>query len=124
MQARGQRPDLPLFDAIGALTLGPARIELPDLATLDPLALGIAVLATVLLLRLKWSVLHTRGICAAVDVASAAGRCAQGIAVVITPLREGHRRVGGGIAMGPHDICADRTPPTPGCLNDNGRGIR
>lgn len=124
MQARGQRPDLPLFDAIGALTLGPARIELPDLATLDPLALGIAVLVTVLLLRLKWSVLHTRGICAAVDVASPACRCAQGIGVVITPLRDGPRRVGGGIAMGPHDIRADQTPPTPGCLNDNGRGIR
>lgn len=61
-----------LFDATRTLTLGPARIELPDVTTLDPIALGIAMLAAVLLFRLKWSVLRTLGICAAVGVVSAA----------------------------------------------------
>lgn len=61
-----------LFDATSTLTLGPARIALPVLTTLDPIALGIAILAAVLLFRLKWSVLRTLGLCAAVGVASAA----------------------------------------------------
>lgn len=61
-----------LFDTTRTVTLGPARIELPVVTTLDPLALGIAILAAVLLFRLRWSVLRTLGICAAVGVASAA----------------------------------------------------
>lgn len=61
-----------LFDTTRAVTLGPARIALPVLTTLDPIALGIAILAAILLFRLKWSVLRTLGICAAVGVASAA----------------------------------------------------
>lgn len=61
-----------LFDATRTVTLGPARIALPVVTTLDPIALGIAILAAVLLFRLKWSVLRTLGLCAAVGVASAA----------------------------------------------------
>lgn len=61
-----------LFDATRTVTLGPARIVLPVLTTLDPIALGIAILAAILLFRLKWSVLRTLGLCAAVGVASAA----------------------------------------------------
>lgn len=61
-----------LFDATRAVTLGPARITLPVLTTLDPIALGIAILAAVLLFRLKWSVLRTLGTCAAVGLVPAA----------------------------------------------------
>jgi chromate transporter len=60
-----------LFDATRTLTLGPAHIAL-HVTTLDPIAVGIAILAAVLLLGLKWSVLRTLGICAAAGVASAA----------------------------------------------------
>jgi chromate transporter len=38
--------------------------ELPDLATVRPVALAIALVAAVLVFRLKWSVLRTLGICA------------------------------------------------------------
>ncbi len=38
--------------------------ELPDPATLRPVALGIALIAAVLIFRLKWSVLRTLGVCA------------------------------------------------------------
>jgi chromate transporter len=42
--------------------------------SLRPLALGIALLAAVLLFRLKWSVLRTLGVCAALGlVAGLAG---------------------------------------------------
>ena len=39
-------------------------LELPDLGTLRPVAVGIALIAAVLLFRLRWSVLRTLGVCA------------------------------------------------------------
>ncbi len=45
-------------------------LELPDLSTLRPVALGIAVVAAVLIFRLRWSVLRTLGICAVLGLAA------------------------------------------------------
>jgi chromate transporter len=59
-----------LFDASRRVGLGPLTVELPDPATLDPVALGMAALAAVLLLRLRWSVLRTLGVCAVVGLAA------------------------------------------------------
>ena len=43
-------------------TRGPLHLELPDLGTLRPVPLAIAVLAALLLFRLRWSVLRTLGV--------------------------------------------------------------
>lgn len=59
-----------LFDASHRVGLRPLTVELPDPATLDPVALGVAALAAVLLLRLRWSVLRTLGVCAVVGLAA------------------------------------------------------
>ena len=45
-------------------------LELPDPSTLRPLALGIAVVAAVLIFRLRWSVLRTLGVCAVLGLAA------------------------------------------------------
>jgi chromate transporter len=37
--------------------VGPLRLTVPDLATLDPLVLALAGLAAVLVLRLRWPIL-------------------------------------------------------------------
>ena len=53
---------------------GPLALELPDPATLRPVPLVIALVAAVLLFRLRWSVLRTLGVCAALGlVAGIAG---------------------------------------------------
>jgi chromate transporter len=57
-----------LFDRTSVWTLGPARLQVPNVASLDPVALGIGILAALLLFRLKWSVLRTLGLCAATGV--------------------------------------------------------
>ncbi|MFP5370308.1 MAG: chromate transporter, partial [Actinomycetes bacterium] len=44
--------------------------ELPDPATLRPVALGIALVAAVLVFRLQWSVLRTLGVCALLGLAA------------------------------------------------------
>ncbi|MGY1704595.1 chromate efflux transporter [Geodermatophilus sp. SYSU D00697] len=43
---------------------GPLHLELPDVGTLRPVPLAIALVAAVLLFRLRWSVLRTLGVCA------------------------------------------------------------
>ncbi|MGR6964725.1 chromate efflux transporter [Geodermatophilus sp. URMC 61] len=53
-----------LFSGTVAVDRGPLHLELPDPATLRPVPLAIAVLAAVLLFRLRWSVLRTLGVCA------------------------------------------------------------
>ena len=58
-----------LFDASGDVAFGPFSVELPDLATLDPVAVVVAVLAAFLLLSRRWSVLRTLGVCAALGLA-------------------------------------------------------
>jgi chromate transporter len=53
-----------LFSGTRALHWSVLDLELPDLSTLRPVALGITVVAAVLIFRLRWSVLRTLGICA------------------------------------------------------------
>ncbi len=53
-----------LFSETRAVNWGPLHLELPDLTMLRPVPLIIAVLAAVLLFRVKWSVLPTLGVCA------------------------------------------------------------
>ena len=59
-----------LWQDVHVLSWGPVHLQVPELATLKPLSVGVAVLAGVLLFRLKWSVLRTLGMCAAVGVAA------------------------------------------------------
>jgi chromate transporter len=50
------------------------HVQVPDVATFRPVALGIAVVAAVLLFWVQWSVLRTLGVCAALGlVAGLAG---------------------------------------------------
>jgi chromate transporter len=63
-----------LFNETVDVNSGPLSFELPDLSTLRPVPLVIAVVAAVLLFRVKWSVLRTLGVCAALGlVAGLAG---------------------------------------------------
>jgi chromate transporter len=57
-----------LFAEVDTQTWGPIHLQVPVLGSLKPLSLGIAVLAAVLLFRLKWSVLRTLGVCAALGL--------------------------------------------------------
>jgi chromate transporter len=45
-------------------------LELPDPTSLRPVALGIALVAAVLIFRLRWSVLRTLGVCALLGLAA------------------------------------------------------
>ena len=49
---------------------GPLHLALPDPATLRPVPLAIALLAAVLLFRLRWPVLRTLGVCALLGLAA------------------------------------------------------
>jgi len=63
-----------LFSETREFDLGPLHLELPDLSTLRVVPLVIAVVAAVLLFRVKWSVLRTLGVCAVLGlVAGLAG---------------------------------------------------
>jgi chromate transporter len=53
-----------LFSRTTGVDWGPVQVELPDLGTLRPVPLAIAVVAAMLLFKVKWSVLRTLGICA------------------------------------------------------------
>jgi chromate transporter len=57
-----------LFARTRTVTGGPFALELPQLASLRPVAAIIALLAAVLLFGQKWSVLRTLGACAAVGL--------------------------------------------------------
>jgi chromate transporter len=61
-----------LFDETEQVTWGPLDLDLPDLSTLDSVALAIALVAAGLLFRLRWSVLRTLGVCALLGLAAAA----------------------------------------------------
>lgn len=58
-----------LFDRTDVVRAGPLRLELPDVGTLQPVPLAIALVAGVLLFRLRWSVLRVLGVCAAAGLA-------------------------------------------------------
>jgi chromate transporter len=66
-----------LFARTGTVVAGPLRIELPDVTTLQLVPVAIAVVAGVLLFRLRWSVLRVLGVCAA------AGLVAVGLPAVL-----------------------------------------
>jgi chromate transporter len=53
-----------LFSDTVAVDSGPLSLELPDLTTLRLVPLVIAIVAAILLFRVKWSVLRTLGVCA------------------------------------------------------------
>ena len=57
-----------LFGDSSRVEWGPLGLELPDLGSVRWLAVGVAVLAAVLLFRLRWSVLRTLGACALVGL--------------------------------------------------------
>src|SRR3712207_4281666 len=60
-----------LFAGTVGVDRGVLHLELPDLATLRPVPLVIAVVAAVLLFRVRWSVLRTLGVCALLGLAAA-----------------------------------------------------
>jgi chromate transporter len=49
---------------VHTVTDGPLNLRLPDLATVRPVPVAVAVLAAVLLIRWKWPVLRVLGVCA------------------------------------------------------------
>jgi chromate transporter len=57
-----------LFDDTRRVSGGPAHLLVPELSSVDPVAVGIAVVAAVLLFRARWSVLRTLGVCAALGL--------------------------------------------------------
>ncbi len=59
-----------LFSSSRNVDQGPLNLELPDVTTLRLVPLVIAVLAAVLLFRVKWSVLRTLGVCAVLGLAA------------------------------------------------------
>jgi chromate transporter len=59
-----------LFSETRDVDRGVLHLQLPDLTTLRPLPLAIAVVAAVLLFRVKWSVLRTLGVCAVLGLAA------------------------------------------------------
>jgi chromate transporter len=63
-----------LFSQTVAVDRGPLHLVLPDVATLRPVPMAIALVAALLLFRLRWSVLRTLGLCAVLGlVAGLAG---------------------------------------------------
>lgn len=58
-----------LFAASNPWTAGPLTFDVPDLTTIQPAALGIAVVAALLLFVVRWSVLRTLGACALLGLA-------------------------------------------------------
>jgi chromate transporter len=59
-----------LFSDTVDVDRGPLSLELPDLTTLRLVPLVIAMVAAVLLFRVKWSVLRTLGVCALLGLAA------------------------------------------------------
>ena len=59
-----------LFADSSPVTGGPLRLELPEMATVRWIPLGIAVIAGVLIFRFKWSVLRVLGVSALLGLAA------------------------------------------------------
>ena len=53
-----------LFSDTHKVEWGPATMTVPDLGTVEPVSVAIAVIAAVLLFRLRWPMLRTLGVCA------------------------------------------------------------
>jgi chromate transporter len=60
-----------LFADVGLTQWGPVTVLTPHLGSLRPVAIVIAVLAGIMIYRLKWSVLRTLGVCAALGLTAA-----------------------------------------------------
>ncbi|MDP8908107.1 MAG: chromate efflux transporter [Chloroflexota bacterium] len=60
-----------LFAETTDATWGPLQLELPQLATLRPVAVAIALAAAVMIFKLRWSVLRTLGASAALGLLAA-----------------------------------------------------
>ena len=58
-----------LFGEVDAVIRGPLHLQVPQLDTLRPWSVVVAVLAAVALFRLQWSVLRVLGVCALVGLA-------------------------------------------------------
>ncbi|WP_438699370.1 chromate transporter [Streptomyces antarcticus] len=61
-----------LFKEVDETGSGPLHLLVPDLASIRPSALAITAAALLMIFRLRWSVLRTLGVCAALGLASAA----------------------------------------------------
>ena len=61
-----------LFEEVSSRSWGPVQLEVPHLDSLRLVPLLIALGASLLLFRLKWSVLRTLGVCAALGLVAAA----------------------------------------------------
>jgi chromate transporter len=61
-----------LFDATARVGWSLASLEVPVLGSLRPVAVAITLVAAVLLFRMRWSVLRTLGVCAALGLLAAA----------------------------------------------------
>jgi chromate transporter len=59
-----------LFSTTSTATWGPAHLTVPDLTTVRPAELAIALVAAVLIFRMRWSVLRTLGVCALLGLIS------------------------------------------------------
>jgi chromate transporter len=59
-----------LFARTRTVDLGPLAITLPDLASIRPASVAIALVAAVLLFAARWSVLRVLGVCAALGLAA------------------------------------------------------
>ncbi|EYT62341.1 chromate transporter [Dietzia sp. UCD-THP] len=60
-----------LFTTTGVWTWGPVRLTVPDFASVNPVAMGITLIALLLTFVLRWPVLRILGACAALGLASA-----------------------------------------------------
>ncbi|MGQ0575489.1 MAG: chromate efflux transporter [Pseudonocardia sp.] len=60
-----------LYRKTSATTWGPVQLQIPDLATVQPLAIGITTAAFLMIFRLRWSMLRTLGVCALLGLAAA-----------------------------------------------------
>jgi chromate transporter len=58
-----------LFDVTSTRSWGPVHVTVPSLSTVRPAQSVIAALAAVLIFRLRWPVLRTLGVCAALGLA-------------------------------------------------------
>lgn len=54
-----------LFAESALTQWGPIRLDVPELATIQPVAVVIAAAAMVMIFKLRWSILRTLGVCAA-----------------------------------------------------------
>ncbi|MEU6803033.1 chromate efflux transporter [Streptomyces neyagawaensis] len=60
-----------LFTSVDTVTAGWLQLAVPDVSTLRPTALAIAVVAVVLIFKVRWSVLRTLGVCAILGLSAA-----------------------------------------------------